>query len=81
MKRDIALRAAAPSPGTPSTVASIAASQIELSIVAAWVSTRDTDVVPSPRLGELTIRWNATTSCGFCRKVRYASASLISARS
>ncbi len=79
MKRVNALIAAAPRSGTCS--GSEAASQIELPIVFAKPSTRDIEVEPIPRRGELTIRVNAPTSCGFSSTVRYAIASLISIRS
>ena len=79
MKRRIALTAAGPRPGTCS--GSDAASQIDIPIVFANASTRDIDVEPIPRRGELTIRVNAPTSCGLISTVRYAIASLISARS
>jgi hypothetical protein len=52
-----------------------------MSIVAAWASTRESDVCPIPRLGEFAIRVNAPPSAPLTRKLRYATASLISARS
>ena len=79
MKRRIALTAAAPSPGTPS--GSAAASHTETPIVFANASSFDTEVAPIPRRGELTTRVNEPASCGLTSTVRYASASLISARS
>ena len=80
MNRRSALIAAAPEARAPAR-ASAAASQIGLPIVFANASTRDIDVAPIPRRGELTIRVNAPTSCGLTSTVRYAIASLISARS
>ena len=79
MNRRSALTAGAPSPGTCS--GSEAASQIDVPIVLQNASTRDSEVEPIPRRGELTIRVNAPTSCGLTSVVRYAIASLISARS
>ena len=79
MKRRSALTAAAPSPGTSSGAE--ATSQIELPVVLANASTRDIEVEPIPRLGELTIRMNEPLSCGLTNTCRYAIASLISARS
>ena len=79
MKRLSAFCAAVPSPGTASGCS--AASHTGTSIESAWLSTRDSDVCPSPRLGELAIRVNAPWSCGLTMKIRYAIASLISARS
>jgi hypothetical protein len=79
MKRLNAFWAAVPSPGTWSGAS--AASHTETPIVSAWESTRESDVCPSPRLGELAIRVNVCASWGLTRKVRYAIASLISARS
>ena len=79
MKRPIALRAAVPSDGTSSAAA--AASHGEMPIVSACASTRESDVWPIPRLGEFAIRVNAPPSAGLTRNVRYATASLTSARS
>ena len=79
MKRRSAFCAAAPSAGTDS--GSAAASQTGIPIVSAWLSTRESDVWPIPRRGELATRVNAFASCGLTRKVRYAIASRISARS
>jgi hypothetical protein len=39
-------------------------------MVSAWLSTRESDVCPIPRLGELATRVKETTSCGFCSTVR-----------
>ena len=77
MKRASDLRAAVAMPG----MSEIAASQTEISSIAAKLSTRDIDVCPSPRRGEFAIRVNAVPSCGLTRNVRYCTASLISARS
>ena len=79
MKRPNALSAAVPSPGTRS--GSAAASHTGTPIVSACESTRDSEVCPIPRFGELATRVNAPASCGLARNVRYAIASLISARS
>ena len=79
MKRPSAFCAAVPSPGTRS--GSAAASHTGTPIVSAWESTRDSEVCPSPRFGEFATRVNAPASCGLTRKVRYATASRISARS
>ena len=49
---------------------SAAASHTGTPIVSAWLSTRDSDVCPSPRRGELAIRVNALASCGLTRNVR-----------
>ena len=68
MNRRSALTAAAPSAGTCS--GSEAASQIDMPIVFANASRRDTDVDPIPRRGELTIRVNAPTSWGLTITVR-----------
>ena len=68
MKRPSAFCAAVPSPGTQP--GSAAASQTGIPIVSAWLSTRDSDVCPSPRRGELAIRVNAFASCGLTRNVR-----------
>ena len=46
-----------------------------------YASTLDNEVDPIPRRGELTIRVNAPASCGLISVIRYAIASLISARS
>ena len=77
MKRPSALRAAVVSPGMSLS----AASQTEIPSASACASTRDIDVCPSPLRGEFAIRVNAAPSCGLTRNVRYATASLISARS
>ena len=58
MNRLNAFWAAAPSPGTLS--GSEATSQIELPIVFACEITRDSDVDPIPRRGELTARIHPT---------------------
>ena len=79
MKRPSALRAAVPSPGTLS--GSAAASHTGTPIVSACERTRESEVWPSPRLGELATRVNAPASCGLAMNVRYATASRISARS
>ena len=79
MKRPSALLAAVPSPGTLS--GSAAASHTGTPIVSAKERTRESEVWPSPRFGEFATRVNAPASCGLIRKVRYAMASLISARS
>ena len=79
MKRCSAFTAAVPSAVTSSGAA--AASHTGIPIVSAYDSTRESDVCPSPRFGELAIRVNAPASCGLTRNVRYAIASLISARS
>ena len=79
MKRSSARTAAVPSPGTDE--GSAAASHTGMPIVSAWASTRESDVCPIPRLGELATRVKDTASCGLPRTVRYAIASLISARS
>ena len=68
MKRLRAFWAAVPRPGTLS--GSAAASHTGRPIVSAWLSTRDSDVCPSPRLGEFAIRVNAPASCGLTMKVR-----------
>ena len=49
--------------------------------MSAWLSTRDSDVCPSPRRGEFAIRVNAFASWGLTMNVRYATRSRISARS
>ena len=79
MKRPSARWAAVPSAGTSSGLT--AASQGGMPIVSACASTRESDVWPMPRFGELAIRVNAPPSAGLTRNVRYATASLISARS
>ena len=79
MKRSKALIAAVPSPGT--AAGSAAVSHTDSPVVLACATTRDSDVWPIPRRGEFTIRVKPTTSAGFLRTVRYATASLISARS
>ena len=56
MKRSSALRAAVAEPGD---VVASAASQTVIPIAAACASTRDSDVCPIPRRGELAIRVNA----------------------
>jgi hypothetical protein len=66
MKRSSALRAAVPRPGTSPA----AASHTGMPSVSAWESTRDSDVCPIPRRGELAIRPNAPASCGLTRNVR-----------
>mgnify|MGYP001792031388 CR=1 FL=1 len=71
--------AAAPGPGRP--VRAVARSHAAARVVLAWASGRESVVEPIPRRGELTIRVNAPTSCGLTSTVRYATASLISARS
>ena len=68
MKRSKARTAAVPSPGTSCGAA--AASHTAMPIVSAWSSTRDSDVCPIPRLGELATRVNDTTSCGLASTVR-----------
>ena len=68
MNRRSALIAAAPRPGTCS--GSEAASQTETPIVLANPSTREIEVVPMPRRGELTIRVNAPASCGLTSTFR-----------
>jgi hypothetical protein len=50
-------------------------------IVLAWESSRACVCWPIPRRGELTTRVNDTASAGFAIRERYATASLISARS
>ena len=47
-----------------------AASHTGMPIVSAWLSTRDSDVCPIPRRGELATRVNETTSCGLASTVR-----------
>ena len=47
-----------------------AASHGVIPIVSAWASTRDSDVCPIPRLGELATRVKAPPSAGLTRKVR-----------
>ena len=79
MNRRSALTAAAPRFGTCS--GSDAASQTEVPVVLVKASRRDIEVEPIPRRGALTIRVNAPASCGFTSVIRYAIASLISARS
>ena len=79
MNRRSDLIAAAPRPGTSSGAA--ASSHTVSPVVLACESSRETVVLPIPRRGELTIRVNAPTSCGLTSTVRYAIASLISARS
>ena len=79
MNRPSAFCAAVPSPGTASGAS--AASHTGTSIESACESTRDSEVWPRPRFGELAIRVKAPWSCGLTMKVRYAIASLISARS
>ena len=79
MNRRSALTAGAPSPGTCS--GSEAASQIDVPVVLQNASTRESEVEPTPRRGEFTIRVNAPASWGFTSVVMYAIASLISARS
>ena len=79
MKRWNAFTAAVPSPGTAS--GSAAASHTVMPAVLAQPITRDIEVAPIPRRGELTMRPKLTTSCGLTSTVRYATASLISARS
>ena len=79
MKRPTALTAAAPRPGTISGRSAI--SQTTSPTVFAWFRIRACVVSPMPRFGELTMRPKATASLGFVSQVRYASASLISARS
>ena len=68
MNRPSALTAAVPSPGTADGVA--AASQMLMPIVAACVSTRESDVCPIPRRGLLATRWKLTASCGLPSSVR-----------
>ena len=68
MKRPSAFWAAVPRPGT--AAGSAAASHTVMPVVSAWVSTRESDVWPSPRRGELAMRVNAPASCGLIRKVR-----------
>ncbi len=77
MNRASAFEAGFASPG----ISRSAASQGVISSAAAYASTRDSDVCPIPRRGEFAIRVNAPASCGLTRNVRYATASLISARS
>ncbi len=60
MNRLSALTAGPPSPGTCS--GSDAASQIDVPVVLANASSRDIEVEPIPRRGELTIRVNAPAS-------------------
>ena len=60
MKRPSALTAGLPSVGTVS--GSAATSHGVEPIVSAWASTRESDVCPMPRLGELAIRVNAPPS-------------------
>ncbi len=54
MKRPNALTAAVPRPGT--AAGSAAASHTLTPIVSAWAMTRESDVCPIPRRGELTTR-------------------------
>ena len=68
MKRSSARTAAVPSPGT--VAGSAAASHTGMPIVSAWAMTRESDVWPIPRLGELATRVKETTSCGLARIVR-----------
>jgi len=49
---------------------SAAASQTEIPIVSAWEITRDSEVCPMPRRGELATRVKETTSCPLPRIVR-----------
>ena len=60
MNRVSDLTALAPRPGICSAAA--AASHTDTPIVAECATIRDSEVRPSPRRGELTIRVNATTS-------------------
>ena len=60
MNRLNALTAGPPSPGTCS--GSDAASQIDVPVVLENASSRDIEVEPIPRRGELTIRVNAPAS-------------------
>ena len=62
MKRRSAFTAAAPSPGTWSGCA--AASHTGMPSEEEWASTRDSEVCPIPRRGELTTRVKLTTSAG-----------------
>ena len=68
MKRPIDRTAAVPRPGT--LAGSSAASQTLMPIVSACEMTRDSDVWPMPRFGELATRVKETTSCGLPRTVR-----------
>ena len=68
MNRPSAFCAAVPSCGTRSGCS--AASHGVMPIVSAWASTRDSDVWPIPRFGELATRVKAPPSAGLIRKIR-----------
>ena len=68
MKRESALIAAAPRPGMRSAAA--ATSQTDSPTLAEWATIRDSEVCPSPRLGELATRWKLTTSKGLAIQAR-----------
>ena len=68
MKRETALTAAAPRPGTSSGVS--ATSHTASPTVLAWATIRAWVVLPIPRRGELTARSKATTSLGLTSSVR-----------
>ena len=69
MKRSKALTAAVPSPGTdPGLGGRVPHRDVHAS--AACASTRESDVCPIPRLGELATRVKEITSYGLARTVR-----------
>ncbi len=50
--------------------AAAATSHTDCPIVAEWATMRDSEVWPSPLLGELATRWKLTTSNGFAIHAR-----------